>query len=80
MLLSGLSITPATLTTQFGAYITAYTATASASRITVTPSNRHNATFQYLDGTDRALTDTDGAQSWHQIDLPTERPPPSRSR
>ena len=71
VLLSGLSITPATLTTQFGAYITAYTATASASRITVNPSNRHNATFQYLDGTDRALTDTDGAQSGHQIDLPT---------
>ena len=71
VLLSGLSITPATLTPQFGAYITAYTATASASRITVTPSNRHNVTFQYLDETDRALTDTDGVRSGHQVDLPT---------
>ena len=70
VLLSGLSIARGTLSPQFDPYITAYTAAVSASRITVTPSNRHNATFQYLDGSDRVLTDADGGQPGHQVDVP----------
>ena len=50
LLLTGLSITSATLAPQFDSYAAAYTAAASASRITVSPTSRHNATFEFLDG------------------------------
>ena len=70
VLLSGLGITSSTLSPQFDAYITDYRAAARASRITVSPSSRHNATFEYLDGDDNVLADSDGAQAGYQVDAP----------
>ena len=70
VLLSGLRITSGTLSPQFDAYVTDYRAAASASRITVSPSSRHNATFEYLDGDDNVLADADGAQAGYQVDAP----------
>ena len=61
-LLSGLSIDPATLSPQFDAYSTDYTVAARSSRITFSPTNRHNATFEYLDGDDNVLADLDNSQ------------------
>ena len=70
VLLTGLSISPGTLSPQFNEYVTAYTAAANESRITVSPTNRHNATFEYLDGDDNVLTDADRAEAGHQVDVP----------
>ena len=72
-LLSGLSIDPATLSPQFDAYSTDYTVAARSSRITFSPTNRHNATFEYLDGDDNVLADLDNSQAGHQMDLPAGR-------
>ena len=68
-LLSGLSIDPATLSPQFDAYSTDYTVAARSSRITFSPTNRHNATFEYLDGDDNVLVDLDNSQAGHQMDV-----------
>ena len=73
VLLSGLSITSGTLSPQFDAYVTDYRAAARASRITVSPSGRHNATFEYLDGDDIVLADADRAQAGHQVNVPAGR-------
>ena len=70
VLLNGLSISPGTLSPQFDEYVTAYTAAANESRITVFPTNLHNATFEYLDGDDNVLADADGAQTGHQVNVP----------
>ena len=70
VLLSGLRITSGTLSPQFDAYVTDYRAAARASRITVSPSSRHNATFEYLDRDDNVLADADGAQAGYQVDAP----------
>ena len=70
VLLSGLRITSGTLSPQFDAYVTDYRAAARASRITVSPSSRHNATFEYLEGDDNVLADADGAQAGYQVDAP----------
>ena len=68
-LLSGLSIDPGTLSPQFDAYSTDYTVAARSSRITFSPTNRHNATFEYLDGDDNVLADLDNSQAGHQMDV-----------
>ena len=70
VLLSGLRVTSGTLSPQFDAYVTDYRAAARASRITVSPSSRHNATFEYLDRDDNVLADADGAQTGYQVDAP----------
>ena len=70
VLLSGLSITFGTLSPQFDAYVTDYRVAARASQITVSLTNRHNATIEYLDGADNALADADGAQAGYQVDAP----------
>ena len=70
VLLSGLRITSGTLSPQFDPYVTDYRAAARASRITVSPSSRHNATFEYLDRDDNVLADADGAQAGYQVDAP----------
>ena len=70
VLLSGLRITSGTLSPQFDAYVTDYRVAARASRITVSPSSRHNATFEYLDRDDNVLADADGAQAGYQVDAP----------
>ena len=73
VLLSGLSITSATLTPQFDSYATAYTAAASEPQVTLSATSRHNATFEYLDREDNLLTDADSAQAGHQVDVPADR-------
>ena len=69
VLLSGLTINPGTLTPQFQSSHTAYTAEAGQLRITVFPTNDHNATFQFLDENDAGIPDADGALDGHQVDL-----------
>ena len=70
VLLSGLRITSGTLSPQFDAYVTDYRVEARASQVTVSLTNRHNATFEYLDRDDNALADADGAQAGYQVDAP----------
>ena len=48
VLLSGLTISPGVLTPRFESGRTDYTAEVGVSRITVTPTNSHNATFMFL--------------------------------
>ena len=69
-LLSGLSIDPATLSPQFDAYSTDYTVAARSSRITLSLTSGHNATFEYLDGDDNVLADLDNSQAGYQMDVP----------
>ena len=69
VLLSGLSISPGTLTPKFDPYHTDYTASASASRITVTPANEYSAAFRFLEADDAEVPDADSASDGHQIDL-----------
>ncbi len=69
VLLSGLTINPGTLTPQFQSSHTNYTAQAGQLRITVTPTNDHNATFQFLDENDVGIPDADGALDGQQVDL-----------
>ena len=52
VLLSGLTISPGVLTPMFESGRTDYTAEVGVSRITVTPTNSHNATFMFLDEND----------------------------
>ena len=70
VLLNGLSITPGTLSPQFDEYATDYSLAAHSSQITVSLTNRYNATFEYLDGDDIVLADADRAQAGHQVDAP----------
>ena len=70
VLLSGLSISPGRLTPRFDPYQTEYTASADATRITVTPTNEYGAAFRFLDADDAETTDADDALDGHQIDVP----------
>ena len=68
--LSGLAIDPATsLEPPFDPYHTHYTVVAEGSQVTVTPTNDHGATFEFLDGDYGALADADGSEAGHQVDL-----------
>ncbi len=69
VLLSGLAIDRATLTPAFDPDHTAYTAVAEVSRITVTPANDHEATFQFLDANDAEIADFDSNRDGHQVPL-----------
>ena len=69
VLLSDLTISPGTLTPQFGPSHTEYTAEAGSSPVTITPTNDHNARFEFLDGNDVPAPDADGALDGHQVDL-----------
>ena len=69
VMLSDLSINPGTLTPQFDPYHTDYTASAGASRITVTPTNEYGAAFRFLDADDTEIPDTDSTLVGHQVDL-----------
>ena len=69
-LLSGLAIDPApSLEPPFDPYHTHYTVVAEESQVTVTPTNDHGATSEFLDGDYGALADADGSESGHQVDL-----------
>ena len=69
VLLSGLNIDPGTLTPPFDSYHTDYTTVVGQSRVTVTPTNDHNASFQFLDEYNGEIADADGSLVGHQIDL-----------
>ena len=71
VLLSDLSITPGTLTPRFDPYHTEYSASADATRITVTPVNEYGAAFRFLDADDVEVPDADDALDGHQIDVPS---------
>ena len=69
-LLSSLAIDPATsLEPPFDPYHTHYTVVAEGSQVTVTPTNDHGATFEFLDGDYGALADADGSEAGHQVEL-----------
>ena len=70
VLLRGMSITPAELRPEFDPYVTGYTAAATASRVTISPTSRFNASFQYVDQNDEVLADADVAQAGHQVEVP----------
>ena len=69
VLLSGLNIDPGTLTPPFDSYHTDYATVVGQSRVTVTPTNDHNASFQFLDEYNGEIADADGSLVGHQIDL-----------
>ena len=68
VLLSGLTINPGVLTPQFDPGQSDYTAETNASQVTVTPTNDHNATFQFFDD-DILIPDADGILQGHQVDV-----------
>ena len=70
VLLNGMNFTPADLRPEFDPYVTNYTAAATASSVTASPTSRHNASFQYVDQNDRVLADADSTQAGHQVDVP----------
>ena len=69
VLLSGLTISPGVLTPRFESGRTDYTAEVGVSRITVTPTNSHNATFMFLDENGAPIPDADGTLVGHQVEL-----------
>ena len=69
VLLSGLTVSPGSLITQFDPYQTDYTAAAGLSLVTVIPTNEHDATFLFLDETDSEVEDADNTLIGHQIDF-----------
>ena len=69
VLLSGLSISPGTLTPRFGAYVTNYFASTTATEVTVKPSNAHSATFEFLDSNGSTLVDSNLVLGGHQVDV-----------
>ena len=69
VVLSGLTIDPGSLTPSFDPYHTDYTAVASATTVTLTPTSAHNATFEFLDVNDSAIADADANLAGHQITL-----------
>ena len=71
VLLSGLSISPGILTPRFDPYQTEYSASADASRITVTPVNEYGAAFLFLDADDAEIPDASETLDGRQIDVPS---------
>ena len=69
VLLSGLSISPGALTPRFDPYHTEYSASADATRITVTPTNDYGAGFRFLDADDAEIPDSDDALDGRQVDV-----------
>ena len=82
VLLSDLTISPGTLTPQFGPSHTEYTAEAGSSPVTITPTNDHNARFEFLDGNDVPAPDADGALDGHKVKTGRKNPwpPPSHAQ
>ena len=69
VLLDGLAIDPGSLTPAFDPYHADYTAVASATTVTLTPTSAHNATFGFLDVNDSVVADADASLAGHQITL-----------
>ena len=72
VLLSGLTISPRSLTPPFDPYRTFYTAFEGSSQVTVAPVNDHGATFQFLDQDGNKLVDLDDNQDGLQVNLSTD--------
>ena len=71
VLLSGLVINPGALIPPFDSDRTDYTAVVGQSRVTVTPTNDHNATLRLLDQDRNEIADADDSLAGHQVDLGT---------
>ena len=71
VLLSDLVISPGSLVQPFDPFSTDYTVLASASQITLTPVNEHNATLMFLDRNHHEIADADVSLDGHQVDLKT---------
>ena len=69
VVLSRLTIDPGSLTPAFDPYHADYTAVASATTVTLTPTSAHNATFGFLDVNDSVVADADASLAGHQITL-----------
>ena len=69
VLLSGLTVSTATLTPDFDPATTEYNAVVGPTRVTVTPAGGPGVTFKHLDGNDDKIPDADGAKDGHQVDL-----------
>ena len=74
VLLSGLSISPGTLTPRFDPYHTEYSAVADATRVTLTPTNGYGAAFRFIDADDADIPDADDVLDGHQIDVAAAGP------
>ena len=69
VLLSGLSISPRTLTPSFDPYETVYTAIEGPTSVTVTATSEHGADIRFLDQSDAEIPDADTSQDGLQIEL-----------
>ena len=70
VLLSGLTISPGSLTPPFDPYHTDYSAVAAQSRVTVVPVNHyHGVTFDFIGETRSGIADADGSLAGLQADL-----------
>ena len=69
VLLSDLTINPGQLTPTFDSYEDQYTASSTASVVTLTASNVHNSIVQFRDATGADLMDADRSQAGHQVSL-----------
>ena len=71
VLLSGLAISPRSLTPPFDPYRTFYTAFEGSSQVTVAPVNEHGATFQFLDQDLNEIADLNSELDGLQVNLNT---------
>ncbi len=71
VVLSGLAVSPGSLAPAFDPYRTEYSASVGLSpvTVTVTPTNDHNATFQFLDNIDVVLADADNSLAGFQVEF-----------
>ena len=71
VLLSGMTVTPGSLIPGFDPYRTAYSGSVGLIPLTVTltPTNDHNATFQFFDNDDVELVDADDSLAGFQVEL-----------
>ena len=69
VLLSGLSISPRTLTPAFDPDVTSYTAFEGPTAVTVTAANEHGAAIRFLDQDGAEIADGDTTSAGLQIDL-----------
>ena len=74
VLLSGLTLNPGSLVPSFDPYDTYYTVAVGQSRVTVIPSNDHDASLHFLDENNVAIADADAALPGHQVDLSADVP------
>ena len=74
VLLSALTISPGSLVPSFDPYDTYYTVSVGRSRVTVIPSNDHDASLHFLDENNVAIADADAALPGHQVDFSADVP------